>query len=29
MKIKGIDFLIIACAWMTIYMSNLIDIGCE
>lgn len=29
MKVKGIDFLIIGCAWMTIYMSNLIDIGCE
>lgn len=29
MKVKGIDFLIIACAWITIYTRNLIDIGGE
>lgn len=28
-KVKGIDFLIIACAWITIYTSNLIGIGGE
>lgn len=29
MKVKGIDFLIIACAWINIYTSNLIDFGGE
>lgn len=26
-KVKGIDFLIIVCAWINIYTSNLIDFG--